>query len=82
MDKIEQYRIFIQDLLSNYSQYDPVEVQRIFDTTRDHYQWMNVGWEGLNRVYRCIIHIYIKKGRLLNLPHNLNLEFRINPVNP
>ncbi|MGK7945297.1 MAG: element excision factor XisI family protein [Microcystaceae cyanobacterium] len=50
MDKIEQYRIFIQDLLSNYSQYDPVEVQLIFDTTRDHYQWMNVGWDGLNRV--------------------------------
>lgn len=68
MDKIEQYRQFIQDLLNHYSQDDEsndnVEVQLIFDTVRDHYQWMNVGWEGLNRVYRCIIHIDIKDGKI------------------
>ncbi|MGK7946110.1 MAG: element excision factor XisI family protein [Microcystaceae cyanobacterium] len=59
MDKIEQYRKLIQDLLTNYSQDDEsnhnVEVQLIFDTERDHYQWMNVDWQELNRVYRCII---------------------------
>ncbi len=68
MDKIEQYRKLIQDLLKDYSQDDEsnhnVEVQLIFDTTRDHYQWMNIGWEGLNRVYRSIIHIDIKDGKI------------------
>ncbi|MBO3461520.1 MAG: XisI protein [Aetokthonos hydrillicola CCALA 1050] len=35
-----------------------------FDEKRDHYQWMNVGWEGLKRVYRCIIHFDIKNGKI------------------
>lgn len=68
MDKIEQYRKLIQDLLKDYSQDDEsednIEVQLIFDTIRDHYQWMNVGWEDLNKVYRCIIHIDIKNDLL------------------
>ncbi|HBB35255.1 MAG TPA: hypothetical protein DDZ80_17845 [Cyanobacteria bacterium UBA8803] len=60
MDKVAQYREYIQILLSQYAKDDvsddEVEVQLIFDTERDHYQWMNVGWQQLNRVYRCIVH--------------------------
>jgi|GEM_PF-4450891 len=33
---------------------DEVEVQLIFDTERDHYQWMNVGWV-LGRLTSCTI---------------------------
>lgn len=68
MEKIEQYRNHIQDLLSQYAQDDPVddniEVQLIFDRDRDHYQWMNVGWQRSNRIYRCIIHFDIKDGKI------------------
>ncbi len=60
MGKVTQYRKYIQTLLTQYAEddvsSDEVEVQLIFDTERDHYQWMNVGWEQFNRVYRCIIH--------------------------
>ncbi|WP_008318565.1 XisI protein [Leptolyngbya sp. PCC 6406] len=68
MDKIAQYRKYVQTLLSQYAKDDisddVVEVQLIFDTERDHYQWMNVGWEQFNRVYRCIIHFDIKDGKI------------------
>jgi hypothetical protein len=42
-----------------------VEGQLIFDTERDHYQLMNVGWQqGIHRVYGTVIHIDIKDGKL------------------
>jgi len=48
MDKLAQYRQYVQTLMSRYAEDDvsddEVEVQLICDTERDHYQWMNVGW--------------------------------------
>ena len=41
-----------------------VEVQLILDTERNHYQWMNVGWQGFNRIYRCVMHFDIKDGKI------------------
>ena len=68
MDKVSQYRTYIQTLLSQYAQTDMVDdgvdVQLIFDTERDHYQWMNVGWQQLHRVYRCIVHFDIQDGKI------------------
>jgi len=68
MENVAQYREYIQSLLSEYAKDDrddnEVEVQLIFDTVRDHYQWMNVGWQGLKRIYHCIIHIDIKEGKI------------------
>ncbi|WP_293128678.1 XisI protein [Microcoleus sp. bin38.metabat.b11b12b14.051] len=68
MDKLAQYRQYVQTLITRYAEEDvsndEVEVQLICDTERDHYQWMNVGWEHLNRIYRSIIHIDIKDGKI------------------
>ncbi|NEO90846.1 MAG: XisI protein [Moorea sp. SIO3G5] len=68
MDKVAQYREYVQRLLNDYAQddisNDEMEVQLIFDTVRDHYQWMNVGWEDLNRIYRSIVHLDIKDGKI------------------
>jgi XisI protein len=68
MDKVTQYRQYVQTLLSQYAKDDvsddDVEVQMIFDTERDHYQWMNVGWQQSNRIYRCIVHFDIKDGKI------------------
>ncbi len=64
MDKVTQYRHCVQKLLSQYTKDDisddEVEVQLIFDTGQDQYQWMNVGWRGCNRIYYCIVHFDIK----------------------
>jgi len=68
MDKVAQYWKYVQKLLTQYAEddvsSDEVEVQLIFDAERDHYQWVNVGWEQFNRVYRCIIHFDIKDGKI------------------
>ena len=74
MDKLAQYRQYVQTLITRYAEddvsNDEVEVQLILDTERDHYQWMNVGWEHLARIYRSIIHIDIKDGKI-RLQQNL-----------
>ncbi|WP_373528969.1 XisI protein [Nostoc sp.] len=68
MDKLAKYREYIQTLLTRYASDDKsdheVEVQLILDAERDHYQWMNVGWQGSNRIYRCIIHFDIRDGKI------------------
>jgi len=68
MDKLATYREFVQALLSRYAEGDvsdkSVEVQLIFDSQRDHYQWMNVGWRGSTRVYHCIMHFDIKDEKI------------------
>lgn len=77
MDQIEKYREYIKTLLTHYVDDDisdtDVEVQLILDTERDHYQWMNVGWQGFNRIYRCIMHFDIKDGKIW-LQQNLTEE--------
>lgn len=64
MAKIEEYRQYVQELLTKYSSYKPaygdVEVETIFDLEREHYQIVHVGWENKHRVYGCSMHIDIK----------------------
>jgi XisI protein len=68
VDKLTKYREYIKTLLTNYVTDDvsdsDIEVQLILDTERDHYQWMNVGWQELNRIYRCVMHFDIKDGKI------------------
>ena len=68
MDKVEQYREYIQKLITTHASSDEdkeeVEVQLVMDIVRDHYQWMNVGWKGFKRVYHCYVHLDIKDGKI------------------
>ena len=70
MDRIETYRQYIQHLLSERAERskqssDQVEAQTVFDTTRDHYQLVYVGWKrnGL-RDYGCLLHLDIKDNKI------------------
>src|SRR4028118_2443856 len=68
MDKLEQYRQWIQALLTEYVatpiSNGAIESQTLFDTQRDHYQVTNVGWDGHRRVYGCVLHLGIKDGKI------------------
>jgi XisI protein len=69
MDKVAKYREYVQQIVSDRANSDTtrkqdVEVQLVMDTVRDHYQWMNVGWEEFKRVYHCFIHLDIKDGKI------------------
>ncbi len=66
MDKVAKYRESVLALITRYASEDnssqDVDVELVVDVQNDHYQWLNVGWEGLNRVYRCIVRLDIKDG--------------------
>jgi hypothetical protein len=68
MAKLEQYREYIQNLLIKYGNYSyseiDVEVQLIFDPIRDHYQILDVGWNGYDRIYNSVMHLDIKDGKI------------------
>jgi hypothetical protein len=68
MDNLDKYRDKVKQLLTKYSQYKPsygeVEVEKIFDTERDHYQIISVGWNNQNRIYGPIMHLDIKNEKI------------------
>ncbi len=68
MDKIESYRNLIQSLLTAYAAIPiangKIDCYTVFDTKQDHYQVMNVGWDGYRRVYGCVLHLDIKAGKI------------------
>jgi hypothetical protein len=66
MERIN-YRELVQAILTQHSGNDlddRTEVQLIFDTEREHYQVVHLGWEEQNRVYGCVIHVDIKDGKI------------------
>ncbi|WP_009631408.1 XisI protein [Synechocystis sp. PCC 7509] len=73
MAKLEQYRESVQKLLQEYADLSrddrTVETELIFDTIRDHYQIVHVGWQDERRIYGCILHLDIKDGKIW-LQHN------------
>lgn len=68
MDKLEYYRQSVQTLLERYSYFGTqngnIENELFFDSVRDHYQLMIVGWDDLDRVYHTILHFDIKDGKI------------------
>ncbi|KYC37733.1 XisI protein [Scytonema hofmannii PCC 7110] len=68
MERIEYYRQCIRNLLSEQASMEnsnpDVECQLVFDKEHDHYQLLDIGWEGLKRVYNCFIHVDIKDSKI------------------
>jgi len=73
MAKLEQYRTYVRHLLEQYGSYKPsygdVEVETIFDTERDHYELVNVGWHQQQRIRGCVLRIDLK-GRKIWIQHD------------
>jgi hypothetical protein len=72
MEKLAKYRQIVRELLIAHSTTtEPdIECQLIFDTEHDHYQVLDLGWQGLNRIYACYIHLDIKDGKIW-IQHNM-----------
>jgi hypothetical protein len=73
MAELERYREAVQRLLEQYAAFsknDPeVETELIYDTLRDHYQLVHVGWQNERRIYGCILHLDIKDEKIW-IQHN------------
>ena len=68
---VEKYRQYIQDLLTERARRpyqcrdaEEYEVETIFDTERDHYQILNVGWHQNHRSFNCMLHLDIRNGKI------------------
>ncbi|WP_416670255.1 XisI protein [Egbenema bharatensis] len=68
MERLNQYRQWVQQVLTEHNQFKPaygsLEQFTIFDTQNDHYQLATVGWDGDRRVFSCLIHIDIKGDKI------------------
>ena len=68
MDKVAQYRQYIQYLLTEYAQASPadneIETELIFDKERDHYQVVYTGWKNRQPMYGCVLHLDIKNDKI------------------
>jgi len=68
MEKINQYRQYIQNVLKEYAENAPsdedVEVNLSFDLERDHYHIFNIGWLKRRRIYGCVLHLNIKNDKI------------------
>ncbi|MEO0984916.1 MAG: XisI protein [Cyanobacteria bacterium J06639_14] len=68
MAEVNQYRQLVQTLLADYSNVDfnnpDLETETIFDTQRDRYQVVHVGWSNKHRVYGCVLHLDIKDDKI------------------
>lgn len=69
MDKLNQYRAYVEEVLKWYGDFKPreweeYERQLIFDRERDHYQVVDVGWNYPNRIHNCLVHVDIKDGKI------------------
>lgn len=72
MEKLAKYRQIVRELLiAHATTNEPnIECQPIIDTEHDHYQILDLGWQGLNRIYACYIHLDIKEGKIW-IQHNM-----------
>jgi XisI protein len=68
MERIKQYQNLVRKLLNSHavlaSNQSEVECQVVFDAEHDHYQLLDMDWDGLKRIYSCFIHIDIKDSKI------------------
>jgi hypothetical protein len=68
MDKMNQYREIVREILIAHSQIKPaygeIEMEVLFDSDRDRYQVLRAGWLQKKRVYGVLVHIDIREEKL------------------
>ncbi len=68
MDQLANYQQIIQQLLTDYAQskpaYGEIEVELIFDTQRNHYQIVHLGWQHKRWIHHCVMHLDIRDEKI------------------
>jgi arginine decarboxylase-like protein len=69
MDKMNQYRAIVQDILTEYHQLNlksqsTSESVLVFDETHDQYLLLLMGWHKDERIKSVMIHIRLKDGKI------------------
>jgi hypothetical protein len=73
MDKLDQYRHIIRQLLTQKATIKPIggdiEPETIFDEKADRYLLVHLGWHEQKRIYACILHLEIRDEKIW-IQHN------------
>lgn len=73
MDQLDRYRTIVRRLVEDYAAYKPahgdIRTEAVIDAEHDHYEVMQVGWNGDRRVHGSILHIDIRDGKVW-IEHN------------
>jgi hypothetical protein len=68
MDKLKRYREIVERIIQDYASGKPshgeIESEPILDRERDHYEVMQVGWDGSRRVHGSVVHLDIRDGKV------------------
>lgn len=68
MDQLDRYREIVCRLIEEYASYKPaygdIRTEAVVDREHHHYEVMQVGWNGGQRVHGSIIHIDIRDGKV------------------
>jgi hypothetical protein len=66
--QLMNYQQTVQQLLMDYAQnkpaYGDIEVETIFDTQRNHYQIMHLGWQHKRWIHQCVMHLDIRNEKI------------------
>jgi hypothetical protein len=80
VDRLEHYRQSIKKILTEYADsmnentVSGIEVETVFDTERDRYLLLDIGWQGTKRIHHCIFHFDIKEGKIWLQQNNTDIE--------
>ena len=68
MERLNFYQNCVRELVKRHSESEvtesAIQSQVLIDTENDHYQVLDIGWEGMKRVYHCFIHLDIQDGKI------------------
>ncbi|MBC8229267.1 XisI protein [bacterium] len=68
MDRQEKYKEIIRELILDYAKVKPahgdIENEVVFDEKRQHYELLNIGWNGTKRIHFTVFHFDIKDGKV------------------
>ena len=78
LEKTQNYRTIIKEILSQYATYQPsngeIEVETLFDTEQNRYQLLAIGWNQDKRIYGCSMHLDIKAGKIWIQANNTEVD--------
>ena len=78
MDRREEYREIIKQLILDYAKIKPaygdIDREIVFDEERGHYELLSIGWKGVKRVHYTVFHLDIKDGKIWLQKNSTDLD--------
>ncbi|MDY6781315.1 MAG: XisI protein [Cyanobacteriota bacterium] len=68
MDKLDEYRDLLQEILERHHRipysHGQIESKFIIDRDRNNFVIMIAGWDGIQRIHGCVVHVEIIDGKI------------------